>query len=150
MSVSNSYSLDTNVLFYSLDPEAGSKHAIARAVVTSAARAKCPLVLQTLGELCNSVRRKRPGAIMQADRFALRSAELFQVVQGSPADLSDAIAANQDHKIPFWDAMLWAAARRAGCSLLLSEDFHDGQVLGGVTIRNPFKMSPSELAVYTS
>ncbi len=34
--------------------------------------------------------------------------------------------------------MLWATARRAGCRLLLSEDFQDGRDLGGVLFLNPF------------
>ena len=34
--------------------------------------------------------------------------------------------------------MLWATARRAGCRLLLSEDFQDGRDLGGVLFANPF------------
>ena len=54
------------------------------------------------------------------------------------ADLADAIDTHRTYNISFWDAMLWATARRAGCTLLLSEDFQDGRVLGGVTFRNPF------------
>jgi predicted nucleic acid-binding protein len=33
--------------------------------------------------------------------------------------------------------MLWATAREAGVSLLLSEDFSDGSVLDGVRVVNP-------------
>ncbi len=49
------------------------------------------------------------------------------------------------HGWPFWDAMIWATAKRAGCRLLLSEDGQDGRTLGGVTIVNPFAVSPSPL-----
>ena len=38
----------------------------------------------------------------------------------------------------FWDAMLWATARRAGVGVLVSEDFQDGQTIEGVRIVNPF------------
>ena len=49
------------------------------------------------------------------------------------------VAADQDAgTISFWDAMLWATARRAGCSAILSEDFQDGQVLQGVRFIDPF------------
>ena len=37
------------------------------------------------------------------------------------------------------DAMVVAAAVLAGCSTLYSEDMHDGLVIDGVTIRNPYK-----------
>jgi len=47
----------------------------------------------------------------------------------------DAIAG---HSLSFWDAMLWATAKRAGCGLLVTEDGRDGLALGGVTWANPF------------
>lgn len=34
--------------------------------------------------------------------------------------------------------MLWAAVRRAGVDLLISEDFQDGRTIEGVRIVNPF------------
>jgi predicted nucleic acid-binding protein len=139
------YTFDTNILFYSVDPSAGIKHRTASHLIEAADSEKAVLTLQSLGELCSSVRRKRPALISLADEFVLESAVLFDIVPALPSDLSDAIAAGREHKIPFWDAMLWATVRRAGCTLLLSEDFQDGQVLGGVTIRNPFAMSSAQL-----
>ena len=53
--------------------------------------------------------------------------------------LTDAINAVRRDTMSFWDAMLWAAARRAGCRLLLSDDLHDGQTMAGVTFVNPFE-----------
>ena len=35
--------------------------------------------------------------------------------------------------------MLWATADRIGVRYLLTEDFQDGRVLGGVTFVDPFK-----------
>jgi predicted nucleic acid-binding protein len=35
--------------------------------------------------------------------------------------------------------MLWATADRVGVRYLLTEDFQDGRVLGGVTFVNPFE-----------
>jgi predicted nucleic acid-binding protein len=34
--------------------------------------------------------------------------------------------------------MLWATARRAGCRLIVTEDFQDGRELRGVWFVNPF------------
>jgi predicted nucleic acid-binding protein len=50
-----------------------------------------------------------------------------------------------EHSLSFWDAMIWATARRAGCRLLISEDGQDGRMLDGVTIVNPFAPLPSPL-----
>ncbi|MCM0019690.1 MAG: hypothetical protein NBV67_06825, partial [Tagaea sp.] len=54
-------------------------------------------------------------------------------------DLDDALWAVEHHKLAFWDAMLWATCRRAGCSVLFTEDFQDGRLLKGVRFVDPFK-----------
>ena len=43
------------------------------------------------------------------------------------------------YKFSPYDAMIVAAAQLAGCKLLYSEDMHDGQIIDGLTIRNPYK-----------
>jgi predicted nucleic acid-binding protein len=45
----------------------------------------------------------------------------------------------RDHKINIYDANIIAAAELSGCDVLYSEDMNDGQRIGRVTIRNPFK-----------
>jgi len=37
-----------------------------------------------------------------------------------------------------YDALIVAAALQAECTVLYSEDLHDGQKINGLTIRNPF------------
>jgi predicted nucleic acid-binding protein len=37
-----------------------------------------------------------------------------------------------------YDSLIIASALDAGCDVLYSEDLHDGHVIGGLTIRNPF------------
>jgi predicted nucleic acid-binding protein len=63
---------------------------------------------------------------------------VFPVAAATPGILDDAITALSEHGIAFWDAMLWACAREAGCTLLLSEDFQHGRELKGVRFHNPF------------
>jgi predicted nucleic acid-binding protein len=45
----------------------------------------------------------------------------------------------RDFKLPFYDALIVAAAIDAGCELLCSEDLQDGQQFGAVTVENPFR-----------
>jgi predicted nucleic acid-binding protein len=45
----------------------------------------------------------------------------------------------------FWDALLWATADRIGVRHLLTEDFQDGRMLGGVTFVNPFNGANARL-----
>jgi predicted nucleic acid-binding protein len=43
------------------------------------------------------------------------------------------------YKLQIFDATIIAAAVLAGCTTLYSEDMHDGLVLDGLTVRNPFR-----------
>ena len=47
----------------------------------------------------------------------------------------------------WWDALIVGAAQLQDCSLLLSEDFQDGMIFGGVAVRNPFSSRVAEQRV---
>jgi predicted nucleic acid-binding protein len=49
-----------------------------------------------------------------------------------------AIDAHQQYGLAYWDSLIVAAAERAGCASLLSEDLNPGQIYLGVRVRNPF------------
>ena len=81
------------------------------------------LLLQTLAEFSNVAIRK-PGIATTSERDAWRA---VLPVQGTEnGDLSAALGPVKKHRFAFWDAMLWAAARRAGVRSLLTEDLQDG------------------------
>lgn len=64
------------------------------------------------------------------------------------ADQSDPLAALDavdTYRLAFWDALLWASAKRAGVRYLLTEDFQDGYVLQGVSFINLFHRPNDEL-----
>jgi predicted nucleic acid-binding protein len=63
---------------------------------------------------------------------------LFRVVAATEEDLEEAGRAAAAHRFQFWDAMLWATARRVGCSVILTEDMPSLPELDGVTFLNPF------------
>ena len=44
----------------------------------------------------------------------------------------------RDFNYHFYDSLILAAASQAGCSILYSEDLRHGQIILGLTIRNPF------------
>ena len=69
----------------------------------------------------------------------------FPVIAADEACLIEAMDAVIHHTWSFWDALLWATARRHGCRLLLSEDGQSGRTLGGVTIVDPFGGSEDPL-----
>ena len=139
------FTVDTNIFFYALDSEAGRKHQQATLLIERALGLDMVVTLQSMGELYNAARRKRPVLLPEVKEYISGVAALFGLLAATGDDLLLAIRAQELNDIAFWDALLLTTARRGGCSLLLSEDFQDGRVLDGVLIRNPFNLSPAEL-----
>jgi len=131
--------LDTNILVYSVDLDAGKKHDKAIELFAQLTPANCVLSLQSLCEFFSAVTRKKlmpvADAVAQVDDWQ----QLFPVVSAKAATLTRAFAAVKRYQLSFWDALLWATIREAGITTLLSEDFQHEQQLDGVQIINPFR-----------
>lgn len=130
--------LDTNILVYVVDRAARDKHRKARKIIEVALSLDCVLTLQALGEFYSAVTRKGRLSPAAAREQVQAWQSLFPVIAAKPATLVRALRTVESRAIAFWDAMLWATAREAGVTVLLSEDFQDGQVIDGVRIVNPF------------
>jgi predicted nucleic acid-binding protein len=133
--------LDTNVLVYAFDRDAGERRDRAIEVIKSVLKLDCVLTLQALSEFFITVTRKGKLSLDDAHEQIRDWQSVFPVVTAKPATLSRAITAVKSHHLAFWDAMLWATARESGVTLLISEDFQDGQILESVRIVNPFQQS---------
>jgi predicted nucleic acid-binding protein len=139
--------IDSNILIYAADAGAGAKQHQAIATLERAAHGDCVLTLQALGEFYNVASRGRvssgaPEAVISRWR------KIFPIHAAAEATLDQALSAVREHRLQFWDAILWATAREAGCRLLLSEDFQDGRELDGVRFVNPF--NPANAALIDS
>lgn len=130
--------VDTNVLVYAVDRKAGEKHLRALRLVNAAIDWDSVLMLQVLSEFFAVTTGKGKMDPAEAAASVEEWLRLFPVHAAGPDTLRRAMAAVREHQLSFWDAMLWAAVREAGCTLLLSEDFQHGRVLGGVRFHNPF------------
>jgi predicted nucleic acid-binding protein len=137
--------LDSNVLVYAAQ-EGERRHALAAALLRRAVRGDCVQTLQSLGECFNALCRKRGFARRQARAVVEHYRDLFDsIVAAEVGDLDKALRASAAHGFQYWDAMLWATARRAGCRLILSEDMQDGRDLDGVMFVNPFDPANAKL-----
>jgi predicted nucleic acid-binding protein len=128
---------DSNILVYAVS-HSDPRHAAATALIDRAARADCRQTLQSLAECFNVLNRKYRMPAREAYGWVQTFQQLFAVVPADGSDLEVAAAAVEHHGLSFWDAMLWAAANRAGCRMLFSEDLQDGRRLDGVLFVNPF------------
>ena len=137
--------VDTNVYFYARDDRLPAKRE--RAIVWLAdlgrlQRGKANL--QVANEFTNAVLRRLPGS---------RAEEVFAMAQdilawGSTgvtlATMREAMHIHLHYRYSWWDCLLLASALELGCSHFLSEDLQDGQVIGDLTIVDPFAHSPDE------
>jgi predicted nucleic acid-binding protein len=130
---------DSNILFYTVDANAGERQQQARELVRRGALSyDCFLSLQTLSEFFASTTRKGKLTAAEAAAHLEDWQTVFPVVAATPASLGLAVRAVEQHKLSFWDTMQWAVAKQAGATLLMSEDLQHGRELEGVRFRNPF------------
>lgn len=130
--------LDTNILIYADDADAGSKTDEARERIRRHLHDGDGVIsTQVLQEYFVVATRKLgiDPAVVQ------RKMELyagFETVIVRVDMIHDAIKLHRLEQLSFWDALILTAARGAGCRILLTEDLNDGQVVDGVRIENPF------------
>jgi len=131
--------LDTNVLLYADDLDAGNKRVRAQQVLREAmSSGEGVLSTQVLQEFFVIATRK----LGVEPAMARRKVELLAEMDLVRVDLAMILAAidlSRLHSFSFWDALIVRTAAAAGCGLLLSEDLQHGQVVDGVRIENPFR-----------
>lgn len=129
---------DTNVLVYTDDAANLVKRRRALDLIATHRRQRTGVVsLQVLQEYFVAVRRKfkLDGELA---RLKVEAFARFHLVEPRIADVMAAIDFHRLYQISYWDALVLRMARQGGCSVLLTEDMNDGQVIDGVRIVNPF------------
>lgn len=139
------FSLDTNILVYAVDRDGGERHRRSVELVGRAARRDCVLTLQALAEFFHATTRKGLLTPSHAGDFVRDWLEVFEVAAANESALVDAMNAVDEHRLSFWDALLWATARQAGCSAVVTEDMQHGRRLGGVAFIDPFAADAATL-----
>jgi predicted nucleic acid-binding protein len=133
-----SFSLDTNILVYSVDRDAGDRHHLAKEIMLRAPLSDCMIALQALSEFYAAATRKRR---MPPAKAALQVGywlSLFPPVAATPSAIRAALQVAAAGLASYWDALLVASVAEAGCAAILTEDMTDGSTLLGVRIVNPF------------
>jgi predicted nucleic acid-binding protein len=137
--------VDTNVLIYAHDVDAQPKHAIARGILRELWSERTgTLSTQVLQEFYINVTRKIASPLSKPSARAVMDSYLVWCVDTTPAEISAAFQIEDEARIGFWDALIVAAARKAGADRILSEDLNAGQIISGVRIENPFSPAGHE------
>jgi predicted nucleic acid-binding protein len=129
--------VDTNILVYAHDMEAGPKHQKAKDLVAEGWH-HCPppwVSIQVLQELLVNLRRKGVGP--KDARHTVEDYMQWRVVENTLSLLADGLDEMERWQISLWDAMILAAARYAGARIVWSEDLSEDQNYDGIEIVNP-------------
>jgi predicted nucleic acid-binding protein len=140
---SPNFFLDTNILAYVYDAKDVAKRERAgRVVEILGASGDAAISTQVLGELYSSLTRGRglniPHEVAEASiQRYLQSWTVFQV---APLHILEAMRGVREHKLSYYDALIWATARLNGVPYILSEDGQDGRNIDGVRTLNPLSL----------
>lgn len=131
--------LDSNIVIYAYDPNDARKQRIARELLKRAVKGECGVSVQVLAEvaatLLHKVTPRTPPETV---------AEILDLLGPIPTFSPDAdtvrraVQACAQYGVHFYDGMILAAAERAGCRRVWSEDLNTGQVYFGIRVENPF------------
>ena len=130
--------VDTNVLVYGHDPEAGPKHELAAALLVRLfAEGTGALSTQVIAEFCSACTKKSSLPAAMAEDI-VRELGAWTLHRPEHSDLIAAWRLRLRYQISWWDALIIQSAERVGADVLWSEDLNHGQRYGSVTVRNPF------------
>jgi predicted nucleic acid-binding protein len=132
--------VDSNVLIYAHDKDAGSKQ-------VQAAQRLGELWETGLGRLSTQVLQEFYVNVTEKISKPLSRSAAREVVRSyghwvgtflTPGTVVRASEISEIWRLSFWDSMILAAAEQDGATELLSEDLSHDQIIAGVRISNPF------------
>lgn len=129
--------VDTNILLYAHDADARLKHVKAKERIAELWSRPLPpaISIQVLQEFyVNLIRRKVP---VKAARDTITDYLEWDVIDNNQLLFRDGLEMTERFGISLWNALIIAAARKAGAAIIWSEDFNAGQDYGGVVVINP-------------
>jgi predicted nucleic acid-binding protein len=131
--------VDTNILIYAHDADAGSKRARAEKILRELWDSGTGrLSVQVLQEFYVNATRKLATAMAQMSAREVVSSYGAWVREATTADtVTRAIDVATLAQISFWDALIVASAEQAEATHIYSEDLSAGQAIAGIKIINP-------------
>jgi predicted nucleic acid-binding protein len=132
--------LDTNILVYAYDSHFPKKQQIAQNILLEVVRTEHGVIsTQVLSEFFTVITKKveTPLSVSNA-RDIIHNLGALTVQEIDFPIVKRAIATLEQYQISYWDAQIIAAAERARCSRIFSEDLNAGQKYHEIEVVNPF------------
>jgi predicted nucleic acid-binding protein len=132
--------LDSNVLVYAYDVSDSRKQRLAQDLVRKAIAGESVMSTQVLAEFAATLLHKLSPPVPPDDVLVILNAlGPIRLVAPDGDIVRRAVEARASYGLHFYDGMIVAAAERAGCGRIWSEDLNAGQRYFGVTVTNPFQ-----------
>jgi len=148
--VGNLVFADANVILYAMTTGDAQKHSLARDWMSALwASSMGRVSWQVLCEFYVNAVRKAGMPIADARR-AVKSLTLWNPLEISFGLVERAWHWEDKAHVSWWDALIIAAAERAGCRWLLTEDLQHGRQFGAVHVVSPFRTKPEDLDLSAS
>lgn len=131
--------LDTNILVYAYDSGSPVKQATAQQLLRGALTGHSVISAQVLAEFSATLLHKITPTMHPNELVVLL--DVFAPIKIVPSDagmVRRAVEARAVYGIHFYDGMIVAAAEKAGCRRIWSEDLNSSQEYFGVAVQNPF------------
>jgi predicted nucleic acid-binding protein len=131
--------IDTNLIVYTLDKSNVDKQERARNIIRKIVNVHQPVIsTQVIKEFYVVAINK-----MKADpiivKNILHNFRNMEIVTNDLELIEQAIDISVISQISFWDSLIIAAAEKANCEYIFSEDLNPGQTYRGVLVVNPFE-----------
>jgi predicted nucleic acid-binding protein len=131
--------VDTDVLIYAHDIDAGEKQHIAKRVLRELWSERTGVLsIQVLQEFYINVTRKIASPLPKDLARLVVTSYAIWCAETTATEIAAAFRIEEESQIGFWDALIISAAEKSGASRILSEDLNAGQRFARIRIENPF------------
>lgn len=130
--------IDTNLFVYALDKKIEVKQQQARKILKRVIDSHQPVIsTQVIKEFYVAATSK-----LKADPIIIKNIihnfHNMEIVNNDLELIEQAIDISIISQVSFWDSLIIAAAEKANCKFVFSEDLNSGQTYRGVMVLNPF------------
>ncbi len=142
--MSDKYFIDTNIFAYCFDERQPEKKVRSLSLIADALQTGNGIISwQVIQEFLNISTRKfnTPLKPDDADLYLQKILHPLCLVYPELKIYQNALTIQKKTAYAFYDALIIASALQGECSLLYSEDLHDGHQIEGLRVVNPFSHS---------
>lgn len=118
--------IDTNILIYTQRTDNSTKKQIADDTIN---HFDCVVSTQVLNEVTNVFIKKYPTPVEKIERLLISIVDVFEIIIVDEKMVIHALHLHGRYKVSFYDCLMIAAALKAGCQYLITEDMNDGLVV---------------------